>query len=123
MIAPSVELSSWRKIVKEKVFFDNEPTPELLAILTIYFVQGILGLARLAITFFFKDSLGLNPAEVATITGFIFLPWIVKPIYGFVSDGFPIFGYRRRPYIVASGILGAIAWLALALIVNNIWGL
>jgi len=121
MIAPSIELSGLRKIVKEKVFFDNEPTPELLAILTIYFVQGILGLARLAITFFFKDSLGLNPAEVATITGIIFLPWIVKPIYGFVSDGFPIFGYRRRPYIMASGILGAISWLALALIVNNIF--
>ena len=121
MIAPSVELSGLRKTLKEKVFFDNEPTPELLAILTIYFVQGILGLARLAITFFFKDSLGLTPAEVATITGIIFLPWIVKPIYGFVSDGFPIFGYRRRPYIMASGILGAISWLALALIVDNIF--
>ena len=120
MIAPSVELTSLRKIVKEKFLFNNEPTPELLAILIVYFVQGILGLARLAVTFFLKDSLGLNPAEVATITGITFIPWIVKPIYGFISDGFPIFGYRRRPYIIASGILGAISWLVLAFIVNDI---
>ncbi|MDJ0902400.1 MAG: folate/biopterin family MFS transporter [Xenococcus sp. MO_188.B8] len=122
MIAPSIELPSFRKILKEKVLFNNEPTPELLAILTVYFVQGILGLARLAVTFFFKDSLGLNPAEVATITGITFIPWIAKPVYGFISDGFPIFGYRRRPYIVASGLLGTISWLVLALIVDDVWG-
>ena len=121
MIAPSVKLTGLRKIVKEKILFDNEPTPELLAILTVYFVQGILGLARLAVTFFLKDSLGLNPAEVATITGITFLPWIVKPIYGFISDGFPIFGYRRRPYIIASGILGFISWLVLAFIVDDVF--
>ena len=62
MIAPSIELTGFRKIVKEKILFNNEPTPELIAILTIYFVQGILGLARLAVTFFLKDSLGLNHA-------------------------------------------------------------
>ena len=122
MIAPSVELTSLRKTVKEKILFDNEPTPELFAILTVYFVQGILGLARLAVTFFFKDSLGLNPAEVATITGITFIPWMIKPLYGFISDSFPLFGYRRRPYIIASGILGFISWLALALIVDDVWG-
>ena len=122
MIAPSVELTSLRKTVKEKILFDNEPNPELFAILTVYFVQGILGLARLAITFFFKDSLGLNPAEVATITGITVIPWMIKPIYGFISDSFPLFGYRRRPYIIASGILGFISWLALALIVDDVWG-
>ena len=122
MIAPSVELTSLRKTVKEKILFDNEPTPELFAILTVYFVQGILGLARLAITFFFKDSLGLNPAEVATITGITFIPWMIKPLYGFISDSFPLFGYRRRSYIIASGILGFISWLALALIVDDVWG-
>lgn len=122
MIAPSVELTSLRKTVKEKFLFDNEPTPELFAILTVYFVQGILGLARLAVTFFFKDSLGLNPAEVATITGITVIPWMIKPIYGFISDSFPLFGYRRRSYIIASGILGFISWLALALIVDDVWG-
>jgi hypothetical protein len=30
----------------------------------VYFVQGILGLARLAVSFFFKDTLKVEPAEV-----------------------------------------------------------
>jgi hypothetical protein len=30
----------------------------------VYFVQGILGLSRLALSFFFKDDLGIEPAEV-----------------------------------------------------------
>ena len=55
--------NSFRQFLKDKVFFGNEPTPELLAILLVYFVQGILGLARLAVSFFLKDELGLGPAE------------------------------------------------------------
>lgn len=31
---------------------------------TVYFVQGILGLSRLALFFFFKDELAVQPAEV-----------------------------------------------------------
>ena len=34
------------------------------------------------------------------------LPWITKPLYGFVSDTFPIMGERRRPYLVICGCLG-----------------
>jgi hypothetical protein len=30
----------------------------------VYFVQGILGLSRLALSFFFKDDLGVEPAQV-----------------------------------------------------------
>ena len=30
----------------------------------VYFVQGVLGLAALARTYFMKDTLGLSPAEV-----------------------------------------------------------
>lgn len=37
-----------------------------------------------------------------------------QPLYGFLSDGFPLFGYRRRSYLALSGVLGAASWLALA---------
>ncbi len=96
-------------------------TSELAAILLVYFVQGILGLARLAVSFFLKDDIGLSPAEVGALTGIATLPWTVKPLFGFISDGFPILGYRRRPYLMMSGILGAASWLALATIVQSTW--
>lgn len=96
-------------------------TSELVAILMVYFVQGILGLARLAVSFFLKDDLGLSPAEVAALTGIAALPWTIKPLFGFISDGLPIAGYRRRPYLLLSGLLGAAAWLALATVVQSGW--
>ncbi len=108
-----------KQFFKEKVFFGNEPTPELVAILLVYFVQGILGLARLAVSFFLKDELGLSPAQVSALLGIVALPWIIKPVFGFISDGLPIFGYRRRPYLVLSGILGTISWVSLATVVHT----
>ena len=119
MIVNSFGIKGFKKQIQDKILFGNEPTPELLAILTIYFVQGILGLARLAVSFFLKDDLGLTPAEVAALTGITALPWVVKPLFGFMSDGLPILGYRRRPYLILSGLLGTLSWLALGNLVED----
>jgi folate/biopterin transporter len=102
-----------------RMLFGHPPTPELLAILLVHTVQGILGISRLAVSFFLKDDLGLSPAKVAALTGIAALPWIIKPIFGFISDGLPIFGYRRRPYLILAGLLGVGAWLALANLVHT----
>ena len=119
MIVSADERKYIKKIIEGKFLFSNRLTPELVAILTVYFVQGILGLARLAVSFFLKDEIGLNPAEVAALTGISSIPWIIKPLFGFLSDGVPILGYRRRPYLILSGFLGTLAWLALAFLVTT----
>ncbi|KAH6768481.1 Major facilitator superfamily protein [Perilla frutescens var. frutescens] len=90
-----------------------------IAIAMVYFVQGVLGLSRLAVSFFLKDDLHLNPAETAIISGISSLPWLVKPLYGFISDSFPLFGYRRRSYLVISGLLGALSWSLMATFVES----
>lgn len=110
------QVGAW---VKAKLLLGNEPTPELLAILLVYFVQGILGLSRLAVSFFLKDDLGLSPSEVSALLGITVLPWTIKPLFGFLSDGLPIAGYRRRSYLVLSGLLGTAAWVALATVVDS----
>ena len=121
MIVSQSSLSKLKASLTEKIFFGHEPSAELIAILLVYFVQGVVGLARLAISFFLKDELGLSPAEVSALLGIVALPWMIKPLFGFISDGLPIFGYRRRPYLVLSGFLGALSWVALATIVHSPW--
>jgi folate/biopterin transporter len=121
MIVSTSDFAKVRASLTETVFMGHEPTAELIAILLVYFVQGILGLARLAISFFLKDELGLSPAEVSALVGVAALPWMVKPVFGFVSDGLPIWGYRRRPYLILSGLLGFLSWVALATIVHSAW--
>lgn len=119
MLIPPSNLTQVKTTLTEKIFLGNEPTPELLAILTVYFVQGILGLARLAVSFFLKDELNLSPAQVAALMGIAALPWVIKPVFGFLSDSLPVLGYRRRSYIMLSGLLGTIAWVAMATIVDS----
>jgi folate/biopterin transporter len=121
MIVADAIAGKFKETIKEKLLFGHEPTPELIAILTVYFVQGILGLARLAVSFFLKDDLALSPAQMAALVGVAALPWTIKPLFGFLSDGLPLLGYRRRPYLILAGLLGTSGWVALATAVNNAW--
>lgn len=111
--------SEWKGWLRRNVFMGMEPTPEIVAIATIYFVEGALGLARLAQTYLLKDELHLGPAELSALTGAFALPWTIKPLYGFLSDGFPLFGYRRKSYLIAAGGLGALSYAALGL--SGLW--
>jgi folate/biopterin transporter len=112
---------SVKQFVTAKVLFGHEPSLEFSAILLVYVVQGVLGLARLAVSFFLKDDLALSPAQVSAFMGIAALPWMIKPLFGFISDGLPIFGYRRRPYLILSGLLGMVAWILLATVVQDAW--
>ena len=95
--------------------------PTTYSIMVVYFVQGALGLAALARTYYFKEELGLPPAEVAALMGVVTLPWVIKPVYGFLTDGLPIFGYRRKPYLILAGLLGSASWASLATVVETPW--
>ena len=88
--------------------------PATYTVMTVYFVQGILGLASLARTYFLKENLHLGPAESSALLGIASLPWVIKPVYGFLTDALPILGYRRKPYLILAGLLGAAGWASLA---------
>lgn len=119
MSIDSTPTPAWHLSLRRKLLFDQDPSAELLAILLVYFVQGVLGLARLAVSFFFKDELGLSPAQVAALMGIVAIPWVIKPLFGFLSDSLPLFGYRRRSYLVISGVMGMVSWLLMATVVST----
>ena len=85
-----------------------------VVVFLVYFLQGALALARLATTYYLKDDLQMSAAEVAALQGLFVAPWVVKPIYGFLSDTVPLFGYRRKSYLGLSGIVGCLSFLAMA---------
>ena len=118
ILAVSPSLPPWKAWVKTHLLFGHEPTQELIAILLVYFVQGILGLSRLAVTFFLKDDLGLTPAETAALTGLGIIPWTLKPLLGVMSDGFPMGGYRRRSYLALFGQSEGVAFTSGKMVCN-----
>lgn len=66
-----VEASSTSKTVIRKNrysrLFGIDLSPDTVAVAMVYFVQGVLGLARLAVSFYLKDGLHLDPAEVCIL--------------------------------------------------------
>eukprot|EP00250_Pteridium_aquilinum_P005841 c15869_g1_i1 orf=240-1958(+) len=118
------EVESLCKYAKKRgsTLFGVKLSPDIVAIAMVYFVQGVLGLSRLAVSFFLKDNLHLDPAETAIISGVSAAPWLIKPLYGFISDGLPLFGYRRRSYLVLCGLLGAVSWAVMAMFVDDKYG-
>jgi MFS family permease len=83
----------------------------------VYVVEGI-GQARVGIiyqplTHYLKVT-GWTPLEVTAYFAALNFPWIIKPLFGLVSDFVPLFGYRRKSYLVISSIcaVGAYAWIA-----------
>ncbi|MFH1759316.1 MAG: MFS transporter [Patescibacteria group bacterium] len=85
---------------------------------TYYFLQGMggnPGLHSQALELFLKKSLLLNPMGQASFFFIITIPWMIKPLYGMISDFLPIFGYRRASYFVIASILSVIAYVLVVL--------
>lgn len=78
--------------------------------------QGLGGaLARVGTQYYMKDVQKVQPSEAQVYSGITSIPWIVKPLWGLLTDVVPILGYRRRPYFLFAGFLGVISMLFLSL--------
>src|SRR5437016_6873481 len=93
------------------------PDAQRLAMLfaVVYFSQGMYYVADQARNLALKETLGLSPAQVATFGTIVLVPWLIKPVYGLISDAFPLFGRRRKSYFLLTSALATLAGLALGL--------
>ena len=77
--------------------------------------EGLSDFSHLAISYFFKDILKLSPSESSFFRSLISFPYIFQPLFGLMSDLFPIFGYKRKTYLILFGCFNFILWLILSL--------
>src|SRR5215469_2258095 len=71
-------------------------------------------LARLPLQNLLKNELHLDRTANAAFFFWAGLAWYLKPLAGILTDAFPLFGSRRRNYILISASLAAVSWLVLA---------
>ncbi len=80
----------------------------------VYAIEGLgqakTGIVGQPLTHFLKETRGWGPLEVAASLAVLDLPWIVKPIYGLISDFFPLGGFRRRPWLTLSALAASAAF-------------
>ena len=75
----------------------------------------------LPIQLFAKDILKIQPALMSQLIAFISVAWIIKPIFGLLTDLYPIYGYRRKVYIFICSFVIIISLLLLTFLNVNVW--
>lgn len=89
----------------------------MLFFAVVYTVEGIgqakVGIVWQPLTHFLKEVYSWTPLQVAASLSVLDVPWIIKPLYGVVSDFVPLFGYRRRSYLLLSNTaaIAAFVWV------------
>ncbi|GMH48104.1 hypothetical protein TrRE_jg11835 [Triparma retinervis] len=61
-------------------------------------------------------ELGAQPEEQNTISVLMTIPWSFKLLYGFLSDTYKLFGYRRKSYLLLGYIIYAMSMSMLSFI-------
>ena len=83
----------------------------------LYFVQSIgdptSGLIAQPVRSLLR-SWGESPATLGALMALLALPWTIKPLFGLLSDFVPLFGSRRRNYLLLANGLAAFSLLVLA---------
>ena len=75
----------------------------------LYFVQSVgdptSGTHRPARPLFAQE-LGESPAALGALMALLAVPWTIKPVFGLLSDFVPLFGSRRRSYLLLANWRG-----------------
>ncbi len=83
----------------------------------VYAVEGLCeprGLIGQPFMHFAKDGLGWTTTKLSAVLALFALPWILKPIFGVMSDGVPLFRYGRRAYLIGGNALACVGYALLA---------
>ncbi|KAG7381504.1 hypothetical protein PHYPSEUDO_005961 [Phytophthora pseudosyringae] len=87
----------------------------LLQIFFVYFTQGVRStLCSLGTSYYLNETLALPPAQSESLRATAAIPWIIKPLYGMLSDSVPIWGTRRKSYLLIFSAISAAAYFALS---------
>lgn len=90
-------------------------TSFLLLITLCYFTQGLRCFPWMAMTYWYKDNLKVDPGTMQFLMSTAALPMVAKPVYGIISDSVYIKGAHRVPYIIIAGGLQLFAWASIAM--------
>lgn len=91
-----------------------------ISYLLISFNVGLSDITSLATNYLFKDRFQISPSYLTQLQTITVLPWILKPIFGIIIDFFPIFGYRRKIYLLMTGIVNSICWILMGFYAHSI---
>ncbi len=79
----------------------------------LYVVEGagqVGGLIAQPLSYFLKEVHGWTPLQVTAYLAIFNFPWVIKPVYGAFSDFVPLFGYRRKSYLLVANVCAIVGF-------------
>ena len=89
----------------------------MLFFAVVYLVEGI-GQARVGIIYqpltHYLKEIGWTALQVTAYFAVLNFPWVIKPVFGLVSDFVPLFGYRRKSYLIIASLCAVVGYAGIA---------
>jgi len=80
-------------------------------------------IGRLPLQLLLKNELHFNAQTLAAFLLVTTFAWNVKPLAGILSDAFPLFGTRRRHYMLLGAGLAGLCWVLMGVAPRTYWPL
>jgi hypothetical protein len=99
----------------------REENPKAMLHASIVIIIAFLGttlaqpevLGRIPLQNLLKNELHVDRAANAAFFFWMGLAWYFKPLFGIVTDAFPVFGSRRKSYMIGGAVLATLSWIAI----------
>jgi len=100
---------------------EEQKSGKALFYAAIVIIIGVLGtslaqpqvLGRIPIQNLLKNELHVDRAANAAFFFWMGLAWYFKPFFGIITDAFPLFGSRRKSYMILGATCGTLSWAGL----------
>lgn len=89
----------------------------------IYAVQKTInhaeGISKGSINRILKDpqsqgGFGLTPEKAGGFLADTYLGWYIKALFGLLTDNLPLFGYRRKSWLIITSVISGVVWFWVA---------
>ena len=101
------EEDKYKKLIRNKI-----------SCLLISFYSGICVISDIGVKYYFKDKKKVDTAMLSKLLLLFKIPYLLKPLYGFILDFFPLCGYKKKYYLFLCFFVNIISWY-IFIISNN----
>lgn len=98
-----------------------ENSSYIVVILLGFLQEASNGISMVALQFLYKDEFHLDPSNASFIDSISTIPWIIKPVWGYISDSFYFFGYRRKSYLILFSMVQILSWCILLTFTTKVY--
>eukprot|EP01083_Nonionella_stella_P066063 173695_1 len=97
--------------VKDKYASHRVTLRFVLTLMAVYVAEGCEDWLLIAARYYGTSVWNIGPAEMQNLRSMLYLPWTIKIVYGLTIDCVPLFGYKRKSYMLLFGILAVVSML------------